>query len=142
MKKYKFKISGYSYEVEVGKVDENGAVISVNGTPYEVEIENDAAKSKTPVITRQGVVSKATTGEVKKVVESGNIYKVTAPLPGSISKIMVAVGDSVKIGDCVLTMEAMKMENNVSAEKSGVVKTIKVNTGDAVLQGDVLLEIA
>lgn len=142
MKKYKFKISGHTYEVEIDTFTGENAVISVNGTPYEVEIENDQQKIKTPVLARKAVVTQTGEGEIKKIPASGAVFKVTAPLPGSISKINVAVGDTVKIGDCLLVMEAMKMENNVSTEKGGIVKSINVSVGAAVLQGDSLMEIA
>ena len=66
---------------------------------------------------------------------------VLAPLPGNIFKILVGVGDEVKKGDTLLIMEAMKMENNVAAEKEGTVKTIRVKVGDNVLQNDVLIEL-
>ena len=56
-------------------------------------------------------------------------------------KIIAKEGDAVKKGDTVLIMEAMKMENNVLAEKEGIVKKIMVSEGDSVLQGDLLIEI-
>jgi biotin carboxyl carrier protein len=65
---------------------------------------------------------------------------IVAPLPGNISKINVAVGDTVRPGNVLLIMEAMKMENNVLAVKAGVVKLIKVQVGDSVLQNDILIE--
>lgn len=142
MKKYKFKISGHSYEVEIDSFTGENAVVSVNGTPYEVEIESDQSRTKTPTLARKAVVNQVGEGEIKKTADNGVNFKVTAPLPGSISKINVAVGDTVKVGDCLLVMEAMKMENNISAEKGGVVKSIKVSLGAAVLQGDTLMEIA
>ena len=54
----------------------------------------------------------------------------------------VTVGDTIKEGDTLLIMEAMKMENNVLAEKSGTVSDIKVSVGDTVLQNDILLTIS
>lgn len=141
MKKYKFNISGQSYEVEVGPFDGTNATVSVNGTPYEVEIEGDTQKTKTPVLARKPVVNQPGEGEIKKT-STGAIHKLTSPLPGSISKVLVSAGDAVKAGDCLLIMEAMKMENNVMADKDGVVQSIKVKVGDTVLQGDTLVEIA
>lgn len=142
MKKYRFKISGQAYEVEVGPFDGVNATVSVNGTPYEVEIEGgDTLKSKTPVLARKPVVNQPGEGEIKKTA-SGVTHKLTSPLPGSIFKVLVNVGDSVNEGDCLLTMEAMKMENNVMADKAGVIQAIKVKVGDTVLQGDTLVEIA
>lgn len=141
MKKYKFKINGQTFEVEVNDFDGNIATVNVNGSPYEVEIQTETAKTKTPVLARKPVATKPGEGEIKKT-ESAKTFKVTAPLPGSIFKMHVNVGDTVKEGDCLLVMEAMKMENNVLAEKGGVIKTVHVKVGDAVLQGDTLIEIA
>lgn len=142
MKKYNFKISGQTYEVEIGSFDGVKATVSVNGTPYEVEVDGEIQKSKTPVLARKPVVNQPGEGEIKKTVVTGPAHKLTSPLPGSIFKIQVNVGDTVKEGDCLLVMEAMKMENNVMADKSGVIHSIKVKVGDTVLQGDTLVEIA
>lgn len=141
MKKYKFKINGQTFEVEVGEFDGNNAVVNVNGTPYDVEIQSDTQKAKTPVLARKPVATNPGEGQIKKN-DSGKAFKVIAPLPGSIFKLKVKVGDTIKEGDCLLVMEAMKMENNVLAEKGGVVKSLAVKEGDTVLQGDLLIEIA
>ena len=65
-----------------------------------------------------------------------------APLAGNIVKVMVTSGQQVQEGDVVLVLEAMKMETNVVAPKSGVVGTINVKEGDAVAVGDALLNLA
>lgn len=67
---------------------------------------------------------------------------VTAPLPGTITKVTVKVGDTVNAGDTVLLMEAMKMENNITAEFGGTVKAILVDTGTQVQSGQALVELA
>lgn len=67
---------------------------------------------------------------------------VTAPLPGTITKVTVKVGDTVNAGDTVLLMEAMKMENNITAEFGGTVKAILVDTGAQVQSGQALVELA
>lgn len=67
---------------------------------------------------------------------------VTAPLPGTVTKVLVAVGQQVKAGETVLTMEAMKMENNITAETAGTVKAILVQPGAQVQSGDALVELA
>lgn len=142
MKKYKFKINGQTYEVEVGIFDGTNATVSVNGTPYQVEMQGEEKKAKTPVLARKPVVNKPGEGQIKKTESSGAGYKVNSPLPGTIKKINVTVGATIKAGDCLMIMEAMKMDNNVNAEKGGTVKAINVREGDAVLQGDTLIEIA
>ena len=67
---------------------------------------------------------------------------VTAPLPGTVTQILVKVGDVVKAGDTVLMLEAMKMENSITAEAAGTVKAIRVEKGAQVQGGDVLIEMA
>ncbi|MBQ7526959.1 MAG: biotin/lipoyl-binding protein [Bacteroidaceae bacterium] len=66
---------------------------------------------------------------------------VTAPLPGTITKVTVKVGDKVNAGDTVLLMEAMKMENNITAEFAGTVKAILVEVGAQVQSGQALVEL-
>jgi biotin carboxyl carrier protein len=66
---------------------------------------------------------------------------IKAPLPGTIITVLVKSGDKVALGQKLLTMEAMKMENNVLSEKDGVVKVVHVKPGQAVAQSEVLVEI-
>ncbi len=114
----------------------------MNGTPYQIEIQGEEKKTKTPVLARKPVVNKPGEGEIKKSEGGSGSYKINSPLPGTIKKINITVGATVKAGECVIIMEAMKMDNNVMAEKGGVVQAVKVKEGDAVLQGDTLVEIA
>jgi biotin carboxyl carrier protein len=139
MKKFEFTIKGHKYEVLIKDFDDSIANIEVNGTSYEVEVHKEVKTTKTPKLMRQPVVSKPGEGTIAK--KSSGLFKVKAPLPGSIFKLNVTVGDSIKKGDVLLIMEAMKMENNIMSEKDGIVKAIKVAIGDAVLQEDVLMEL-
>ena len=138
MKKFKFTIKGQEFDVDIKEIEGSNAQIEVNGTVYDVEIKVDEKASKTPQLIRKPVINKPGEGQIKK---SAGGVSVKAPLPGTIIKVNVAVGDAINAGDTLLVMEAMKMENNVLAEKAGTVKAIKVNVGDAVLQDDVLIEI-
>ena len=137
MKKFKFTIHGQEFDVDIKDVKGSNAQIDVNGTIYDVEF-HDEGKAKSPQLIRKPVVNKPGEGKIKK---TAGVSVVKAPLPGTIIKVNVAVGDAVSSGDTLLVMEAMKMENNVLSEKSGTVKSIKVSIGDAVLQDDALLEI-
>ena len=143
MKKFSFTIRGNKYDVELHSIEENIAEVEVNGSMYEVEIHKEMKTPKTPKLVRPQVVptstaDKSTIPKPKPVAVSGGIV---APLPGTILEMKVSVGDKVKPGDILLIMEAMKMENNIKADKEGEIKTIKVNTGDSVLEGDLLIEI-
>lgn len=138
MKTYKFTISGNKYTVNIKSFEDNIAEIELNGTPYTVEMEQEIKTSKTPKLIRPEKPEQKAPTEIQK---GSGLSKIIAPLPGTIFKIIAKEGDAVKKGDPVLIMEAMKMENNVLAEKEGVIKKILVQEGDSVLQGDLLMEI-
>lgn len=138
MKKYKFTIRGHEYNVHLQEIEGDQAKIEVNGTCYEVQLHNEVKKTtKTPKLVRQRVQYKPEDSQIKQVEGGG--MKVKAPLPGTIFKLTTSIGQEVKEGDTLLIMEAMKMENNIMAEKAGVIKEIKVKEGDAVLEDDVLV---
>jgi glutaconyl-CoA/methylmalonyl-CoA decarboxylase subunit gamma len=145
MKKFKFNIKGTQYEVDVINVEDNIAEIDVNGTIYKVEIETKVQQTKTPKLVRS-VVSPSTDSErsttkTSRPTEVKGAGAIKSPLPGTILDVKARIGDRVKIGDLLLVLEAMKMENNVKADKEGVIKEIKVRPGDAVLEGDLLVVI-
>ena len=140
MKNYSFTINGQKYEVHIKSFEENTAEIEVNGTGYTVEVNSEVKKSKTPTLVRKPIEMKPGEGLIKKSASTGG-YILKAPLPGSIFKMLVHVGDTVTKGQTLLVMEAMKMENNIQCEKDGVVKEVKVKVGDAVLQNDALIII-
>ncbi|HKJ80066.1 MAG TPA: biotin/lipoyl-containing protein [Prolixibacteraceae bacterium] len=140
MKKYKFNISGNDYDVHIKDIEENIAELDVNGTIYKVEIKSEVRASKTPKLIRKPVEKMPGEGQIRKKEPTGK-HAITAPLPGTILKLNVAVGDVVTEGQNVLVMEAMKMENQVQSTKGGEVLAVKVNPGDSVMQDDVLIEI-
>lgn len=141
MKKFKFTIKGNEYEVNINDIEGDIAQIDVNGTSYEVEIHQEKTKTtKTPTLVRSIVAVDRKESKIKKSVSS-RAYKLNAPLPGSIFKILKNEGDEVKKGDTIMIMEAMKMENNIMSEKEGTIVSMKVKVGDSVLQNDVLAEI-
>jgi biotin carboxyl carrier protein len=136
MKKYKFAINGQQFEVDIKDFDFDKAKVVVNGTEFNVDIDRKK-KSVPAIVNRAPVSATAPVAKPKKAVAGA----ILAPLPGNIFKINVKEGDTVKRGDTVLIMEAMKMENNVLAEGDGTVKKILVKEGDSVLQSDALIEI-
>ncbi len=145
MKKFKFLIHGNIYEVEIKNLEDNVVELDVNGTAYEVEIEKKLAQPVTPKLVRQQVSPSTnqhkSEQKTAKPGEKKGTGIVKAPLPGTILNIFVKTGDTVKVGDKLILLEAMKMENNINADKGGIIQAIKVQTGDSVLEGDVLVEI-
>jgi biotin carboxyl carrier protein len=139
MKQFKFSIHGNQYTVDVHGIEDNQAHLEVNGTAYDVEIHRKSKASKTPTLVRPAPKATPTPDINRK--EGGSSHGIPAPLPGKVLKLHVSKGDIVEKGQLLLVMEAMKMENKVLSDRAGVVEKILVDSGDAVLQGDVLLEI-
>jgi len=140
MKKFKFTIRGNDYEVEILKYEDNVAKVEVNGTQYAVEVRSEVKQSKTPVLVRQEVP--APTRSETKIKKTIGATQIKSPLPGNIMHVYVKTGDEVKKGDNLMVLEAMKMENNIFAEKDGQITAVKVHPGESVLEGDVLIEIS
>jgi len=140
MKKFKFTIRGNDYEVEILKYEDNVAKVEVNGTQYAVEVRSEVKQSKTPVLVRQEVP--APTRSETKIKKTIGATQIKSPLPGNIMHVYVKTGDEVKKGDNLMVLEAMKMENNIQAEKDGQISAVKVHPGESVLEGDVLIEIS
>lgn len=112
--------------------------ITVDGKNYVVEVEEigGVAPSVAPVAP---VVQAAAPKAAPIAVGAGEPFK--APMPGTVLDICVANGATVKKGDTILVLEAMKMENNMTAQKDGVV-TVAVSKGASVASGDTLFTIA
>ena len=106
MKKYKFTIRGNDYDVHLKDIEDNVAELDVNGTIYEVEIHGEVKTTKTPTLILKPVDKMPVYGHINKKQSTGK-HKVGAPLPGTILKINVSVGDVVTEGQNVMIMEAM-----------------------------------
>jgi len=137
MKQYKYKINGNLYNVTVNDIEDNVAHVEVNGTPFKVELDKPIKAAPRPVSRPAAAPKPATGAPVVAPPTSGGGSKsaVKSPLPGVILDIKVKEGDIVKKGQVVIILEAMKMENNINADKDGKVTSISVNKGDSVLEG-------
>ena len=113
MKEFKYTIDGQEYTVQIEGVEGNIASLNVNGEAFKVEMEKEAEPEKKKVVLGQPAVT----------------------------EIKVAVGDEVKKGDTVVVLEAMKMANNLEAEKDGKVTAICVKQGESVLEDSPLVVI-
>ena len=151
MNKYQYKVQGIDYEVEIEEVEGNIAKVNVNGIPFEVELQKPINAAKHPTMTRPKVEAPkaaaptpppaTTAAPAQPATPAGNGTPLKAPLPGTISEVKVSVGQQVNVGDVVLVLEAMKMQNNIEAEYAGTVTSIIVKPGDTVMEGSVLLTI-
>ena len=155
MKTYKYKVQGVEYEVEIAEVEGKIAKVNVNGIPFEIEMQKPINAAKHPALaaTRRSAVTApvadaqpaANPAPAKPAQQTaapaGAGSPLKAPLPGTISAINVKIGDTVAVGDVVIVLEAMKMQNNIEAENAGTVTNILVNQGDSVMEGAVMLTI-
>ncbi len=137
MKEYKININGNTYNVAVDEDTPGILEVEVNGTPYKVEVES---KLK-PLMVKPITKPVQTHETVAKPAPSHDVTAIVSPLPGAILDICVKVGDEVKVGQKVAVLEAMKMENDINADKAGKVASIKVSKGDTVLEGAVIMTI-
>ena len=152
MNKYQYKVQGVDYEVEIEDVEGNIAKVNVNGIPFEVEMQRPINAAKHPNIVKPKVaapVAPAATAapaapaapQQKQPTAAASGNSVKAPLPGTITAVQVKVGDTVNVGDVVVILEAMKMQNNIEAEYAGTITAVNVVPGDSVMEGSVLLTI-
>ncbi|ACL76088.1 biotin/lipoyl-containing protein [Ruminiclostridium cellulolyticum] len=118
-------------------------IIKVNGTPYEVEVEEVGGGrpiSAAPKLraTKPGHTSAAKAAQP----QAGKAGDVAAPMPGTVLKVKVAIGDEVKKGQVLLILEAMKMENEIVAPADGKVTALNVEAGKSVTAGELMVSIA
>ena len=155
MKTYQYKVQGVDYEVEIAEVEGKIARVNVNGIPFEIEMQKPINAAKHPALAATKRTAPAASAPAAPVAAApvaaapvkpaaapagaGNAVK--APLPGTINAINVKVGDTVAVGDIVIVLEAMKMQNNIESEYAGTVTSITVNQGDSVMEGAVMMTI-
>lgn len=148
MKQFIYRINGQEYIVAVNKMDNSQAEVAVNGTNYNVELvdgEEEVTLVARPAAPAPAAAPKAAAAPAPaKSAASGakGANALNSPLPGIVVSISVNVGDTVKKGQTVAVLEAMKMENALQAPADGTVASIDVNVGDSVLEGVSILTIS
>ena len=118
-------VDGKTFSVEIANPKADPMIITVDGTEFSVSADASGAVSAAPAAT---------------FVEGSET--VTAPIPGVIQEVNVKPGQTVKKGDVLFVLEAMKMKNNITALQDGKVQTVNVGKGDSVAHGDVLMSYA
>jgi len=145
MKKFSFTINGNAYDCEIKNVEDNVADVEVNGVSYAVEFDRVLETTKTPKLVRSEAIPSTDISKSEQKTSSPAGPKgsgfIKSPLPGTIIDLHVKVGDNVRAGDKLLTLEAMKMENIINSDKSGKIVTIHFKKGDSVMEGDILIEV-
>ena len=136
MKEYKYKINGNEYNVAVEELEGNKASVTVNGKTYQVELDRQAKPVVTKPVARPAAAPAAApvaAAPTPRPAAGGTGIK--SPLPGVVLDIKVKVGDAVSKGQTVAILEAMKMENNINADREGTVVSINVDKGQSIPEG-------
>jgi acetyl/propionyl-CoA carboxylase alpha subunit len=124
---YAFDWKDKRYHCELVSRDQNKAIIKVNGVEYKYSIESIFSYIRRGMINLDG----------NKIAENN----ILAPMPGKIVDLFLSEGDLVNKGEPVLALEAMKMQNEISANCNGVIRKIKVQQGQSVMKDELLVEI-
>jgi len=145
MKKFKFTINGNEYDVEIGNIEDNNAQVTVNGTIYEVQIDRKLSIQNQKTIQAPPSI-KSSNHQVEKTKPSSSLQSVgggaiKSPLPATVIELHVKKGENVSVGQKLITLEAMKMENVINSEFEGTVSSINCSTGDTIKEGDTIMII-
>lgn len=163
MSEYKFNVNGDPYEVKIDGIENGVANVSVNGKALKIDIESCGFSQINAAFPIQvsGQAQKPAAAPVAKSVAkpaptaapaaapapvaapAADVQgtKVESPLPGVIKSISIKAGDKVQENQMIITLEAMKMENEICAECSGTVLSVNVTVGQSVMEGQVLAVI-
>lgn len=152
MKQYKYTINGAQFDVTIDSIVGSKAKVEVNGIPFEVEMQGSSlVEEALPTVSTEAAAASAAPAAAPAAEPAapaaaaksgpGAGAPVKASLPGVVTKILVKEGQGVKKGETVLVLEAMKMENNITAEADGTVTGICVSAGDSVMEGTTLITI-
>jgi glutaconyl-CoA/methylmalonyl-CoA decarboxylase subunit gamma len=145
MKNYVLRIGEKDYTASVLEINDDSAKISVDGNIYNVNIIEFGSNGKKPVerVAKAGPETKVISRPVKETGSGTQISGdgIKAPMPGVVLSVKVKEGERIKAGEHVLTIEAMKMENEIKAPYDGIVGKIHVGENESVLEDDLLVEL-
>jgi biotin carboxyl carrier protein len=142
------EIDGRKYEIEARELDQDTFLFNVGGRVFECRVEgSDKRREQFHVQVGSQTFNinlcdpKRLRGAQHAAGHAEGVAEIIAPMPGKVVRVLVQSGDEVKIGEGVIIVEAMKMQNEMKSPKDGVVKEIRVQAGDTVNGGDVLAVI-
>jgi len=139
MKKYNFEIDGKKFEVEVNLVNSDNAEVKVNNKDFDIKISNGSSEPK-KAEPKKAEPKKAEPKKAEKSVQE-NPGDLLALMPGKIIKVLVSEGQEIKMGEPVIIMESMKMEQTIVSSADGVIESLNVSEGETIEVGSVMLVI-
>ncbi|HOJ10719.1 MAG TPA: biotin/lipoyl-binding protein [Clostridiales bacterium] len=141
MKKFLIKVNGSQYEVEVEEIGKgNFDVEEIHEAASTRTVPAAPAPSPAPAAPKAAAPAAPAKNTTSAAVPAG-AQTISAPMPGVINSVNVNSGDSIKKGDILLILEAMKMENEIISPVDGTIASVNVSKGASVNAGDVLLSI-
>ena len=148
MSSYRLRVNGTEYRAEVKEISADRALVEVNDETYSVDLLEFGRRSSATV--RKATAAPHTPAKSPSPAAASrpsaptatSAGTVVAPLPGLVLQLKVAPGDEVSAGQLILVMEAMKMENQITAPRNGSIRKVFVSEGDNVGEGDALVEIS
>lgn len=141
MNNFKFKIGGRNYTTCVNEQPDGTLLVTVNDKTYQVDLPERSAASHVHLVRPVAAPSALGAAPVAAPACACGGGSVSAPLPGTVTKVLASVGQKVHRGEVLVVMEAMKMENDIVAENDGVVTAVNVTVGQSVNQGDVMVKM-
>lgn len=162
MRRYELSVNNTPYEIDIEEISATQFEVHLNNKVIKVALTSQADAADAVISPKLEVGARGVddgTSEAPKVPEAmraatprtpspvlpggtGAAHSMTAPMPGVILEINVAVGDQVATGDVVMILEAMKMKNELHASRDGVIESLDVSAGDQVKYGQTLLRFA
>ena len=144
----KLLVNGRSYEVELESKSAQALTFKLDGRRYKVSFEKELPKIERELVGKssrtrkegQGSSNKRSKGSKKPITQT-SANSLTAPIPGVITEVLIAIGDQVVEGEVLMHLEAMKMQNHIKAMADGVVTELAVENGDEVSEGQLLVVI-
>ena len=134
MKKYNFEIDGKKFEVEVNLKNYDVAEVKVNNKNFDIKISGHSPEAKKPE-------AKKPEAQKPEQSEQSNPGDLLALMPGKIIKVLVSEGQKIKMGEPVIIMESMKMEQTIVSSADGVIESLNVSEGETIEVGSVMLVI-
>ena len=144
MKKYNFEIDGKKFEVEVNLKNSDVAEVKVNNKNFDIKISGHSPEAKKPEAKKpeaQKPEAKKPEAQKPEQSEQSNPGDLLALMPGKIIKVLVSEGQKIKMGEPVIIMESMKMEQTIVSSADGVIESLNVSEGETIEVGSVMLVI-
>jgi biotin carboxyl carrier protein len=135
------KVNDRWYTVEAVDVDSEPAVVLVDGERVEVSLSQPLVQADAPPAAAALPARPAGPAPPRKAAPSAGGRAFTSPMPGIVLSVAVGVGDQVTTGDDICVLEAMKMQQTLKADWSGVVSAVHVIAGQQVRDGDAIVEL-